>query len=196
MKSRFEQLKEATATAVDAAKRGVSSSQVIAAKIGAAAVDAGISAKNRVDETLDSDEAKQAIADAKKVAVQISDSASKQVQKFAGEVASVAKKANENHKEVADKVETVSMGLGITSGVVAGAAVLAAPTGLSAFGVAIGLTSAPLVVTAAPVIGGAAAVVGAVSGCAYFYSKWKTKREEQKPATDQISELLPESKGE
>jgi hypothetical protein len=80
-----------------------------------------------------------------------------------------------NHKEVADRVETVSMGLGITSGVVAAGAVLAAPTGLSALAVAIGITSAPLIVTVAPVICAIATATGVISGGAYFYSKWKTR---------------------
>lgn len=81
-----------------------------------------------------------------------------------------------DHKEIADKIETVSMGLGITSGVVAAGAALVAPTGLSALGVAIGITSAPLIVTVAPVIGVIATATGVISGGAYFYSKWKTKR--------------------
>ncbi len=86
-----------------------------------------------------------------------------------------------NHKAVADKIETVSMGLGITSGVVAAGAAWVAPTGFSALGVALGLTSAPLIVTAAPVIAVAATSIGIVSGVAYFYSKWKTMRERDKP---------------
>ncbi len=81
-----------------------------------------------------------------------------------------------NHKKVADKIETVSIGLGITSGVVAAGAALATPTGLSAIGVALGITSAPLIVTAAPIIGVAATVTGVISGGAYFYSKWKSKK--------------------
>lgn len=68
------------------------------------------------------------------------------------------------------------MGLGITSGVVAAGAALVAPTGLTGLGVAVGLTSAPLIVTAAPVIAVASTVVGVISGGAYFYSKWKTKK--------------------
>lgn len=89
------------------------------------------------------------------------------------------KESKVNHKEVADKVETVSMGLGITSGVVAAGAALAAPTGLSALGVAIGITSAPLIVTFAPVIGAIATATGVLSGGAYFYSKWKTVKAEK-----------------
>ena len=81
-----------------------------------------------------------------------------------------------NHKEVADKIETVSMGISITSGVVAAGAALAAPTGLSAIGVALGITSVPLIVTAAPIIGAAATVTGVISGGAYFYSKWKSRK--------------------
>ncbi|MGZ5017445.1 MAG: hypothetical protein ACXV8U_16860, partial [Methylobacter sp.] len=81
-----------------------------------------------------------------------------------------------NHKKVADKIETVSMGLGITSGIVAAGAVWATPTGLSAVGVALGITSAPLIVTAAPIVGAAATVTGVISGGAYFYSKWKSKK--------------------
>ncbi|HEY8157762.1 MAG TPA: hypothetical protein VIF10_03565 [Methylobacter sp.] len=85
-------------------------------------------------------------------------------------------KARTNHKKVADKIETISMGLGITSSVVAAGAALAAPTGLSAIGVALGITSAPLIVTIAPIIGAAATVTGVISGGAYFYSKWKSRK--------------------
>lgn len=80
-----------------------------------------------------------------------------------------------NHKKVADRIETVSMGLGITSGVVAAGAALATPTGLSAIGVALGIIDAPLIVTAAPIIGAAATATGIISGGAYFYSKWKSR---------------------
>ena len=51
------------------------------------------------------------------------------------------------------------------------------PTGLSAIGVAIGIIDEPLIVTAAPMVSNVATVTGVISGCAYFYSKWKNKRE-------------------
>ncbi len=85
------------------------------------------------------------------------------------------------HKVFADKVENVSMGLGITSGIVAAGASVAAPTGLSAIGVALGVTSAPLIVTAAPVIATVATAAGVVSGTAYFYSKWKSRAKKNNP---------------
>ncbi|WP_349572897.1 hypothetical protein [Azotobacter salinestris] len=103
-----------------------------------------------------------------------------------GKVVAKVKALDASHKDVADKIDTVSMGLGITSGVVSAGAVLAAPTGLSAIGVALGLTSAPLIVTAAPIVGAAAAVTGALSGGAYFYSKWKSSKaaKEEQAALD------------
>lgn len=82
----------------------------------------------------------------------------------------------ENGKKLADKVEVVSMGLGITSGTVAAGAALAAPTGLSALGVALGIVSSPLIVTAAPIVGAVATASGVVSGCVYFYAKWRQKK--------------------
>jgi len=94
-----------------------------------------------------------------------------------GKVVSKVRELDANHKEVADRIDTVSMGLGITSGVVSAGAVFAAPSGLTAIGVTLGLTSAPLVVTAAPIVGAAAAVSGVISGGAYFYSKWKSSKE-------------------
>ncbi|WP_240931521.1 hypothetical protein [Azotobacter chroococcum] len=106
-----------------------------------------------------------------------------------GKVVAKVKALDANHKDVADRIDTVSMGLGITSGVVSAGAVLAAPTGLSAIGVALGLTSAPLIVTAAPIVGAAAAVTGALSGGAYFYSKWKSAKEAKKERAARDSQL-------
>jgi len=88
----------------------------------------------------------------------------------------VRMKTRIHHKRVADKIETVSMGLGITSSIVAAGAALATPTGFSAIGVALGITSAPLIVTAAPLIETAATVTGVISGGAYFYARWKSKK--------------------
>jgi hypothetical protein len=75
-------------------------------------------------------------------------------------VKKIDEKLEENHLEIKEKTETVSMGLGIAAGVAAGAAII----------------GPPIVVAAAPVIGAAATVTGAVAGSAYFYSKWKSKQ--------------------
>ena len=82
----------------------------------------------------------------------------------------------ELHEKIAKRTEDVSMTVGIAAGASALGASIAAPTGLSAIGVALGITSAPLIVTAAPVIAGVATVAGVASGATYFYSKWKRTR--------------------
>jgi hypothetical protein len=82
----------------------------------------------------------------------------------------------ENHKIFADRVESLSMGLGITSGVVAAGAGLAAPSGLSAIAVALGISSAPLIITAAPIVASVATAAGVLSGGTYFYSRWKLRK--------------------
>ncbi|MDR0577544.1 MAG: hypothetical protein LBI87_08450, partial [Candidatus Accumulibacter sp.] len=126
-----------------------------------------------IDGVLEHEDTKAVIAKAK----ELSSSTAIEAKKLIGSVADELKEVDMNHKEIADKVETVSMGLSIASGVVAAGAALAAPTGLSAVGVALGITSTPLIVTAAPVIGAVATAAGVVSGSAYFYSKWKMKKE-------------------
>ncbi|MFZ2725267.1 MAG: hypothetical protein WAX77_03345 [Methylococcaceae bacterium] len=88
------------------------------------------------------------------------------------------------HHKIAKRVEDVSMTAGIVAGVASAGAVLAAPTGLSALGVSLGIISAPLIVTAAPIIGIAATVAGTISGGAYFYAKWKDRQN-----SDDINQL-------
>ncbi len=88
----------------------------------------------------------------------------------------MAEESEKVHEKIARRVEDISMTTGIVSAAAGVGASLVAPTGLSAIGVALGLTSAPFIVTAAPIIGVAATVVGAVSGGAYFYAKWKNKQ--------------------
>lgn len=81
------------------------------------------------------------------------------------------------HQKIAKRAEDVSMAATVVSAAVGIGATLAAPTGLSAIGVVLGITSAPLIVTAAPIIAGVATVTGVVSSSAYFYSKWKNKND-------------------
>lgn len=114
---------------------------------------------------------------ASKTAKNVIDTKTIAVKNLSDRFVDTVKHVDINHKEVSDKVETVSMGLGITSGIVAAGASLAAPTGLSAAAVAIGITSAPIIVAAAPLITAAATTTGVISGGFYFYSKWKSRRE-------------------
>jgi sugar (pentulose or hexulose) kinase len=80
------------------------------------------------------------------------------------------------HDKIAKRAEDISMLAGVVSAAVTVGATIAAPTGLSAIAVAIGITSAPLVVVAAPIVGAAATVAGVVSSGTYFYAKWKNRQ--------------------
>lgn len=87
-----------------------------------------------------------------------------------------SRKVDITHEKIAIQVENVSMATGVVAGFAAAGAALAAPTGLAAVGVVLGITSAPLIVTAAPVFAIIATVTGTISGGTYFYSKWKNHR--------------------
>lgn len=84
---------------------------------------------------------------------------------------------NKKHEKIAKRAEDISMTATVVSAVVGVGANFFEPTGLSAISVAIGIMDEPLIVTATPMISNVATATGVISGCAYFYSKWKNKRE-------------------
>ena len=172
MKTRLDRLSELASDATSLASQGSSKVREAAAKASTTVQAAGKSVHKMATDAIDHRDTKAAVLKAKDLAT----AATVEARKIADRVVFTAKKADENHKDVADKIETVSMGLGITSGVVLAGAALAAPTGLGALGVAIGITSAPLIVAVAPAIAAVATVTGVVSGGAYFYSKWKSRK--------------------
>jgi hypothetical protein len=84
---------------------------------------------------------------------------------------------NENkHDKLARRVEDVAMTTSLVSAAVGVGASVVAPTGLTAVGIALGITSAPFIVTAAPIVAVAATVTGVVSGSVYFYARWKNRK--------------------
>jgi hypothetical protein len=137
-------------------------------KTSAAASSIAIAASKSVHQSLSNvieHETTQAIVEqVKERGLQIADTATQSAKAVSTHVIDGVKKIDEkleeNHLEIKEKTETVSMGLGIAAGVAAGAAII----------------GPPIVVAAAPVIGAAATVTGAVAGSAYFYSKWKSKQ--------------------
>ncbi|MBR7748021.1 hypothetical protein [Undibacterium baiyunense] len=149
-------------------------------KTSAAASSIAIAASKSVHQSLSNvieHETTQAIVEkVKERGSQIADTATQSAKAVSTHVIDGVKKLDEkleeNHLEIKEKTETVSMGLGIAAGVAAGAAII----------------GPPIVVAAAPVIGAAATVTGAVAGSAYFYSKWKSKQ-----ATPTQDEVIDES---
>ena len=162
---------------------GLSSAQAAASSAGTAAYSAGVSAKNAINGFIDDDDTKAAVlsvkefaalatkeatdlgATATKEAKVIATAAGDSARKLTSNVVAAVKKADQNHEEIAGKVDGVSMGLGIAGGVAAAGAKL---------------TAIPLIVAASPAIGTAATVAGVISGSAYFYSKWKSKKAREK----------------
>jgi len=170
VKLKFENLSNFASQVVSASSRGYSSIQHQVIEAGTSALEAGESVHRSVLEVIDQINTDKVAARTKELV----QSAAVGTQKLTNHVVEIARKADANHKEVADGIETVSMGLGITAGVTAAGAALAAPAGLGAAGVALGIGSAPLIVAAAPVIAAAATAAGVISGGAYFYSKWRS----------------------
>ncbi len=80
-----------------------------------------------------------------------------------------------DHERIAARIEHVSMATGIVAGLSAAAAAVQ-PTGLSAFGVWLGLVDQPLIVTLAPIFGWLATAAGTLSGTAYFIAQWQKRR--------------------
>lgn len=76
------------------------------------------------------------------------------------------------------------MATGIIAGLSAAAATLVTPTGLTAFGVWLGLIDEPLIVTAAPIFDKLATVSGTISGITYFYAKAKKRKIEKQTSSD------------
>jgi len=171
MKPTFEQLSKLAARVTSASSFGYSVVQHQISEAGTSALEGGKSVRQTASQVVDQIDTTKAAALAKELA----QSASAGSQKLTNHIVDMARKADANHKEIADGIETVSMGVGITAGVAAAGAAIAAPTGLSAVGVALGVTSVPLIVAAAPVVAAAATTVGVVSGGAYSYSKWRSK---------------------
>lgn len=93
-----------------------------------------------------------------------------------------------NHEAFAARVEHVAMATGIIAGISAAAATLATPTGLTAFGVWLGLVDEPLIVTAAPILDGLATVSGTISGMTYFYVMRKKRKAEKQSRPDKSAQ--------
>lgn len=151
--------KSASQKVIDQTTKGLNHVGVAASSV----VGTGKSVQQSLQKIIEHDSAQELIVQVKANSYLVADTAAQGV-KFLGSqvvdgVRKIDDKLEENHAEIKEKTEALSMGMGIAAGVAAGAAVV----------------GPPIVVAAAPIIGAAATVSGAVAGSAYFYSKWKTK---------------------
>lgn len=76
------------------------------------------------------------------------------------------------------------MATGIVAGISAAAASVATPTGLTAFGVWLGLVDEPFIVTVAPILDKLATVSGVISGITYFFARRKNLKIEKRARPD------------
>lgn len=84
---------------------------------------------------------------------------------------------DKKHERMAKRAEDISMTATIVSAAVGVGANFFEPSGFSTIGIVLGIIDEPLIVTAVPIVSNVATITGVISGCAYFYSKWKNKRE-------------------
>lgn len=80
------------------------------------------------------------------------------------------------HERVSALADTAAKATRVAAAVGVVGAGVAAPTGLSAVAVSVGLVSAPLVVTAAPLLLGVASTAAAISAAASLYSRWQRRK--------------------
>ena len=113
----------------------------------------------------------------------MSESSSKTATAAGGKVVERAKSGlrvlGDNHEKLADHADTVAKVSNARGGGDGGGGFVAAPTGLTAVGVAIGVVSAPAIVTAAPVLVAVAGGAIFFSTVASLYSKARRRRQKR-----------------
>lgn len=117
------------------------------------------------------------------------ESVNERLAKGAGKIKVGIKGATEaidrHHEQISDHADSITKATKVAAGVAIAGAAIAAPTGLTAVGVAIGIVSAPLIVTAAPILASAAGVAVTISAGASLYSKIRRKQQKAKAELEQ-----------
>ena len=103
-------------------------------------------------------------------------SASESMAEASDKARELLRRADANTDEMTEQLDTAAKATRVMATVAAAGAVIAAPTGLTALGVTVGLVSAPAIITAAPVLLGVAAGAAALSAGASLYKKYRTPK--------------------
>lgn len=104
----------------------------------------------------------------------------------ADRAAQTIRQLDESHEEIADHADTVAKATRVAAAVAVTGAAIAAPTGLTAVGVALGVFSAPIITTVAPVLLVIAGGALTISAAASLYSKSR-RRKSRKGAQSPLS---------
>ena len=103
-----------------------------------------------------------------------------QVNDGCGKIKNSAKEAavsiDKNHETISDHADTAAKATRVAAGIAVVSATVAAPTGITAIGVAVGVVSAPAIVTAAPILVGIAGAAFTISAGASLYTKMRNKK--------------------
>lgn len=91
-------------------------------------------------------------------------------------VEDIVRDLDDKHAQISDQADTAAKASRVVAAVAVAGAAVAAPTGLSAVGVAIGVFSTPVIVSAAPVLVAVAGGAAAISAAASLYSKARRKK--------------------
>ena len=97
----------------------------------------------------------------------------------------IARSVDRHHEKIADHTDSLAKATRVAGTIAVAGAFVAAPTGLTAAGVALGLVSAPLIATVAPAVAGVAAGAAALSAGASLYAKLRRRRQRLKTSTAQ-----------
>ena len=107
------------------------------------------------------------------------DGAKAKVGELAAGVRNALRELDDQHQAIAEHVDAVANAAKVAAVLTALGAAVAAPTGLSAVGVALGLVSAPLIVSVAPIAGAIAGVAITESAAASLYSRPGARRNQK-----------------
>jgi len=108
-------------------------------------------------------------------AVALRHGTSQKLAQASSKVQGVLSKADANREQISEQLDTAAKATRVVATVAAAGAAVAAPTGLTALGVSMGLVSAPVIVTAAPVLIGVASGAAALSAGAALYKKYRKR---------------------
>ncbi len=112
----------------------------------------------------------------KRVKAAATEMAGRHAAHVADRAAAKIRQLDQSHEEIADHADTVAKATRVAAGVAVTGAAIAAPTGLTAVGVALGVVSAPIITTVAPILIVIAGSAITISAAASLYSKSRKRK--------------------
>lgn len=112
----------------------------------------------------------------KRVKAVAAEAAGRHAANVADRAAEKIRQLDQNHEEIADRADTVAKATRVAAGVAVTGAAIAAPTGITAVGDALGVVSAQIITTVAPILIVIAGGSLTISAAASLYSKSRKRK--------------------